>query len=58
AVQLAPYPPGIPVVAPGEKLEKKHLVYLEEMGYNVQCTDVVLPSWEVGATQYIKGDDL
>ena len=34
AGQIAPYPPGIPVVAPGERLEKKHLVYLREIGYN------------------------
>ena len=34
AGQIAPYPPGVPVVAPGERLEKKHLVYLKEIGYN------------------------
>ena len=34
AGQIAPYPPGVPVVAPGEGLEKKHLVYLREIGYN------------------------
>ena len=34
AGQIAPYPPGVPVVAPGERLEKKHLVYLQEIGYN------------------------
>ena len=38
ASQIAPYPPGIPVVAPGERLEKKHLVYLREIGYNKNDT--------------------
>lgn len=38
AGQIAPYPPGIPVVAPGERLEKKHLVYLREIGYNKSDT--------------------
>ncbi|MCD7838788.1 MAG: aminotransferase class V-fold PLP-dependent enzyme [Clostridiales bacterium] len=32
--ELAPYPPGVPVVAPGEEIEKKGLSYLREMGYN------------------------
>ena len=34
AEQIAPYPPGVPVIAPGEVIEKKHLAYLREMGYN------------------------
>ena len=34
AEQIAPYPPGIPVVAPGEVITKKHLAYLQEIGYN------------------------
>ena len=34
AGQIAPYPPGVPVVAPGERIEKKHLAYLKEIGYN------------------------
>ena len=38
AAQIAPYPPGVPVVAPGERIEKKHLAYLREIGYNkVYC---------------------
>ena len=40
AGQIAPYPPGIPVVAPGERLEKKHLVYLREIGYNKDDTTI------------------
>lgn len=35
AEQVAPYPPGVPVIAPGERVEKKHLSYLEEVGYNM-----------------------
>lgn len=34
AQQLAPYPPGVPVVAPGERIDKKVLSYLHEIGYN------------------------
>ena len=34
AVQVAPYPPGVPVVAPGERIGKKELSYLREIGYN------------------------
>lgn len=34
ACQIAPYPPGVPVVAPGEVISKKHLAYLREIGYN------------------------
>ncbi|MGN0968776.1 MAG: aminotransferase class I/II-fold pyridoxal phosphate-dependent enzyme [Oscillospiraceae bacterium] len=33
--QIAPYPPGVPVVAPGEVISKKHLAYLEKIGYNM-----------------------
>ena len=42
ACQIAPYPPGVPVVAPGERLEKKHLAYLREIGYNKEYCDVIL----------------
>ena len=34
ACQIAPYPPGVPVIAPGELIEKKYLAYLREIGYN------------------------
>jgi lysine decarboxylase len=42
AEQIAPYPPGIPVIAPGEIVTKKHLAYLAQIGYNrwkepIQC---------------------
>lgn len=36
ACQIAPYPPGVPVVAPGEQITKKELAYLWEIGYNMQ----------------------
>lgn len=42
ACQIAPYPPGVPVVAPGERIEKKHLAYLREIGYNKEYCDVIL----------------
>lgn len=35
ASQIAPYPPGVPVVAPGERISKKELAYLREIGYNM-----------------------
>lgn len=41
ARQAAPYPPGSPVVAPGERFTKKHLAYLEQIGYNEKDTEVV-----------------
>ena len=42
AEQIAPYPPGVPVIAPGERIEKKHLAYLREIGYNKAYCDVIL----------------
>lgn len=41
ASQVAPYPPGIPVIAPGERIEKKHLAYLNRIGYNKKIIEVV-----------------
>ena len=41
ACQIAPYPPGVPVIAPGERIEKKHLAYLREIGYNKKSAEVV-----------------
>lgn len=47
AQQVAPYPPGIPVVAPGERVTKKCLAYLADVGYNVQQeVDVLLEETE------------
>ena len=41
AGHIAPYPPGVPVVAPGERIEKKYLAYLTEIGYNRNSTAVI-----------------
>ena len=41
ACQIAPYPPGVPVIAPGEWIQKKHLAYLREIGYNKGWCDTV-----------------
>ena len=41
ACQLAPYPPGIPVVAPGELISKKELSYFKQIGYNQNLVEVV-----------------
>ena len=40
ACQLAPYPPGVPVVAPGERITKKELSYFRKIGYNKQEVSV------------------
>lgn len=46
AQQVAPYPPGIPVIAPGERITKKCLAYLDDVGYNVhQEVDVLPAGW-------------
>lgn len=37
AEQLAPYPPGVSVIAPGERIQKKALCYLEQIGYNKEA---------------------
>ena len=42
ACQIAPYPPGVPVIAPGERIEKKHLAYLREIGYNNCTADIIV----------------
>lgn len=34
ASQVAPYPPGVPVIAPGERVDKKSIAYLKQIGYN------------------------
>lgn len=41
ACQIAPYPPGVPVIAPGERIEKKYLAYLAQIGYNEEYCDVI-----------------
>lgn len=41
ACQLAPYPPGVPVVAPGEVIGKKELSYFGEIGYNNPSVAVI-----------------
>lgn len=42
AEPLAPYPPGIPVVAPGERISQKELAYFRKIGYNKEQTGVVM----------------
>ena len=41
AGHIAPYPPGVPVIAPGERIEKKHLAYLTDIGYNSRRTAII-----------------
>lgn len=41
AQQVAPYPPGVPVIAPGEIILKKHLAYLRTIRYNRYDTDEI-----------------
>lgn len=49
--QVAPYPPGVPVIAPGEEITKKGLAYLQEVGYNVDTQVNILDRgrWEEAA---------
>ena len=44
ACQIAPYPPGVPVIAPGERIQKKHLVYLQKIVYNDDVCQVISES--------------
>ena len=44
ACQMAPYPPGVPVIAPGERIQKKHLVYLQKIVYNDDVCQVISES--------------
>ena len=41
AEQIAPYPPGVPIAAPGERIDEKILAYLEQLGYNKMKTIVL-----------------
>ena len=33
---IAPYPPGIPILAPGEEISQKHIAYLKKKSYNIE----------------------
>jgi lysine decarboxylase len=33
---IAPYPPGIPIIAPGEEITEKHIAYLQKKSYNIR----------------------
>ncbi len=44
ACQVAPYPPGVPVVAPGEVISKKELAYFGQIGYNTELEVRVVTS--------------
>ena len=41
ASHIAPYPPGVPVIAPGERIEKKYLADLRQIGYNSHSVAVI-----------------
>lgn len=36
AAIAAPYPPGIPILAPGEEIREKHIAYLQKKRYNIE----------------------
>lgn len=42
ACQIAPYPPGVPVIGPGERIGKKHLAYLRKIGYNRSEAEILI----------------
>ena len=33
---IAPYPPCIPILAPGEEISQKHIAYLQKKSYNIE----------------------
>ena len=40
---VAPYPPGIPILAPGEEITEKHIAYLQKKRYNMDRDIRVVP---------------
>lgn len=44
---LAPYPPGIPIIAPGEEITEKHIAYLQKKRYNIESEIFVMAEREV-----------
>lgn len=40
---IAPYPPGIPILAPGEEITEKHIAYLQKKSYNIDESIAALP---------------
>lgn len=43
---VAPYPPGIPILAPGEEITEKHIAYLQKKSYNIEEYVAVLSAAE------------
>lgn len=41
---VAPYPPGVPILAPGEEITEKHIAYLQKKSYNISGPTAVLKS--------------
>lgn len=44
---IAPYPPGIPIIAPGEEITEKHIAYLQKKSYNIESNISVMAKKEV-----------
>ena len=42
AQMIAPYPPGVPILAPGEEITQKHIAYLQKKSYNIEGAIAVL----------------
>lgn len=40
---IAPYPPGIPILAPGEEITEKHIAYLQKKSYNIDESIAAVP---------------
>ena len=40
---VAPYPPGIPILAPGEEITEKHIAYLQKKSYNIDESIAAVP---------------
>ena len=44
---IAPYPPGIPILAPGEEISQKHIAYLQKKSYNIEEYIAVIAAAEL-----------
>ena len=40
---VAPYPPGVPILAPGEEITEKHIAYLQKKRYNIDESIAAVP---------------
>jgi arginine/lysine/ornithine decarboxylase len=51
AAPIAPYPPGVPVAAPGEVLDEKNLAYLHKLCYDEDSVILTVDEQAVSSVQ-------